>query len=497
MKKTRSLLTIASLVALQMQTAVAQSTLTPTRADRGQAKYFFSIPGTDRKEACIVPRFLPGVEYPKKALETLTELCSYTFYPIENEQQEQMVACQKLNSTNPGLNLYDISKAVKAGKKVTCANVDILDDQDLLKKLGKYKQSTSCSYAPGILAYYHVSQALGKVVRVPESVMRTVDTKFHVGIGNDAMDSLTYLKANDPKLFNAHSIIYLTLGSLLSNLKNPAASSKKPLLFTDSLQESYGALLVNPRGEEVYSAMFMRPDDSDKKAANDQQNLARAYAFAARQPDFQNLKNSASLSSISSLRPTIENAGKLIAMRDVADMVVIDSLMSQEDRFGNIHYQPFKAMIVDQNGERSLELVKAKDYDEKFVKNMEANGYQILGSSDVKQMILKDNDCSVSRENIQTRAKLIESVNHIDPKTYQGLLKFNQSLSDAATKAVFRVDFFFTETDYAKLQKSAAYVTGVLQNKCRTGQLKLDLDVEHYLTTGTVKPQTAADCELN
>ena len=501
MKRSNSLLCVISLVTLQFQTALAQSTLTPTRPDRGEAKYFFQIPGTDRKEACIVPRLLPGVDYPKKALESLKDLCSYTLYPLENEQQEQMIACQKLNSTNPGLNLYDISKAVKAGKKVTCDNVEALDDEDLIKKIGKYKQSTSCSYTPGIMAYYHVSQALGKVVRVPEAVMRTVDTKFHVGISQPAMDRLEYLKKTDAKKFHPHSMVYLTLGSLLSNIKNPAASTKKPLLFTDGLQESYGAFLVNPSSEEVYSSMLVRPTDAELEAtkrADGQKrpNHARAVAFADRQPDFKNLMNGAKLADIAGLQPEMSNAQKLYAMRDIADMIVIDSVMSQEDRFGNIHFQPFKALLTVEDGEKKIEMVKAKDYNDQFVKDMTANGHTILDTADVKQMLLKDNDCSVSRDNVHTTYRLVEKIRHIDPKTYQGLLRFAKSLSDVATKAVFTVDFYFTETDYAKMQKAVAYVTTSLQNKCRAGQLSLDLDVEHYIVNGAAKPQTPADCEL-
>lgn len=500
MKRPQSLLTVISLVTLQFQTALAQSTLTPTRSDRGQAKYFFQIPGTDRKEACIVPRFLPGVEYPKKALETMNELCKYTLYPVELAEQETMLACQKLNSTNPGLNLYDISKAINQGKHVNCSNVEILDDQDLAKKIGKYKQSTSCSYTPGIMAYYHVSQALGKVVRVPEAVMRTVDTKFHVLVAGEAMNSLEYLKKNDTKLFNQYSVMYLTLGSLLSNLKNPAASTKKPQLFTDGLQESYGAFLVNPSGEDVYSSMFVRPGASELEASKDKlgkprQNLARAFAFGGRQPDFANVKNPAPIESIDGLDPKVENLQKLLAMRDVSDMVVIDTVMSQEDRFGNAHFQPFIAARIGGEKER-IEYVKPKD-EKEFDEEMMKKGEPVLSKTPVKQMILKDNDCSVSRENIQASAKLIEQVNHIDPKTYQGLLKFNQSLSQPATKAVFTVDFYFTEADYAKLQKNAAYVTTTLQNKCRAGQLHLDLDIEHYILNGVAKHQIPADCELN
>ena len=119
----------------------AQATLTPTRADRGQSKVFFDIPNSGgRQEACIIPRFLPGVKYAKDALETMQELCSLNFHATTvTSGQRPALACQKLNSTNPGLNIYDLSDAITShsDKNINCSNVELYSDKDLVEKAGK------------------------------------------------------------------------------------------------------------------------------------------------------------------------------------------------------------------------------------------------------------------------------------------------------------------------------------------------------------------------
>lgn len=493
---TQSLL-LVSLTLGQM----AQATLTPTRPDRGQSKVFFDIPNSGgRKEACIIPRFLPGVNYSNDALETMQELCSFNLYNSTLQQGQRLaLACQKLNSTNPGLNIYDLSSTFvdNLDKNINCSNVDLYADKDAVEKAGKYKQSTSCSYTPGILSYFHVSQALGKVAQVPEAVLRTIDLGTHLEIGNEAMEKIQYVKANDSKLYQQYSMIDLTLGSLIGKLQNPAGKHHD-LLITDGYKEGYGALILNPSREERYTELFVAPTKLDSDAAvavfaNAQPNLKRAFAFKRAQPQFQLLKNPSSIASF--IKADMSQYDTLINMRDISDMVVIDTIMSQEDRFGNIAYQPFKAALFKNGEKQKIELINPKKFDKKIAEYAQ-EGFTLVSTDDVKQMILKDNDCSVSRLNVPGIAGLVKEINHLDPKTYQHLLKFNASLENPAVKAIFRVDFYFTEIDFAKMKENSNKVTQILQQKCLNKTLHLDLDIENYMKTGQVPVQTIESCKL-
>jgi len=36
---------------------------------------------------------------------------------------------------------------------------------------------------------------------------------------------------------------------------------------------------------------------------------------------------------------TVENVQRMVQLRDASDLIVIDTLMNQQDRFGNVHCQ--------------------------------------------------------------------------------------------------------------------------------------------------------------
>ena len=309
--------------------------------------------------------------------------------------------------------------------------------------------------------------------------MRTLDITTHLAIIADAMPEI-----------KKNATMVMTVGSLTPHLENPAASKKRDALFTDSLKESYGAFILNPSHEEAYTEMFVRPNPADTAKAGGQQNLARAFAFSRAQPTMQLVKNQTPIQGL--VKSDMTQYDTLINMRDIADMIVIDTIMSQEDRFGNIAYQPFKAVLVRKDEDEKIELIKPKKYAEEIAK-FEKDGYEIVSSDDVKQMILKDNDCSVSRENVLGKAGLVSEIRHIDPKTYQNLLKFTKSLDNADTKAVFMVDLFFTPTDFATMQKNAKAVADKLYQNCNAKILNLDLDIEYYMATGQVQQHS---CEI-
>ena len=57
------------------------------------------------------------------------------------------------------------------------------------KTEAKYKLSTSCSYTPSLLAYYHLSRVLGNIVNVPVAVVRTLDLDRHKAVAQHALHS--------------------------------------------------------------------------------------------------------------------------------------------------------------------------------------------------------------------------------------------------------------------------------------------------------------------
>ena len=101
---------------------------------------------------------------------------------IKIDIRKNAAVCPKLNSTNPGLDIFAIPDGTTAQKfqDTNCKSPKG-------EKIAKYKLSTSCSYTPSLLGYYHVSRILGHVANVPPAVLRTYDLADHIVLGRKAL----------------------------------------------------------------------------------------------------------------------------------------------------------------------------------------------------------------------------------------------------------------------------------------------------------------------
>lgn len=443
---------------------VSQATMTPN-FQRGEQNIYFNSP-RGVQEVCVIPKHYPDAKYSKKDLKKEKELCSYSFYPTSEEQKasgiQEAATCAKLNSTNPAVNIFEVTagqtiESVKANK---CENAD---------KIGKYKNSTSCSYTPSIVGYYHLSRILGGIGRVPPSVLRSMDIKSHL-----------QLVEKGKKLTKTGDLINQTWSGLGANLNAGINGSKKDLLVTDDGESSYGAFITNPKHEKFYGDLFTKGTD-------------RAVAFRDRNPIFQLVKKQEPLNKIVSSDWTKENVQKLFSMKDATEFILLDHIMNQQDRFGNIAEQDKIVYIThDEKDLDDKELTiesDMADYEEDKKENIVDSKFAPLT---IKSMILKDNDCGVTKSNVVKTAHLLEQVAHMSPKTYKKLLKFERSIED--NKSFFTSNLMFTPADFKSVVTNLKDAVRILKARCQSGQLKLDLDVEKYLTTGEM---SEGSCELD
>lgn len=451
-------------VGLVISSITANATLTP-RIERGDKNVYFTSPN-GVEEVCVIPKHYPEGSYKKKDLKKEEELCSYSFYPLTDQDRadgkELSYLEPKLNSTNPGVNIMQSVIDKKTQK---------LEE----KKIGKYKNSTSCSYTPSILSYYHISRILGGIARVPPSVLRTMNIETHKKI---AAEGVAKTKATD--------LIHQTWTSLQSFLK--PGSSRKDLLMTDDGLQSYGAFIVNPKHEAPYKELFT----SAKPVTGKEMNMLRAEAFREANDVFKNLKNQSPLEMRISSTWNVDNVQKLLAMRDASEFILLDHILDQQDRFGNIAFQTRVAYIEKDDKEAGeLNLEWANDMEE-F--NEEKAKGQVITTKEplmIKSMILKDNDCGVSKTNVVKAAGLLKQVAHMQPKTYKKLVEFSRTIEANAT--FFTSNLFFTANDFKELVVNVKDAAQILQKNCQSGDLRLDLDLETYLTDGSVTP---ASCDV-
>ncbi len=453
---------VASALTLSVMPLQAFATLTPS-LPRGEQLIQINEPG-QTTQICVIPKRLNRAMYSEKDLKKELELCALT-------RGTNAAVCPKTNSTNPGLEFYNLPAGTSAADvearscflQKPAASVGA----NLLTKEAKYKYSTSCSYTPSILSYYHVSRILGGAGDVPPSVLRTFDLDEHARIGRIA---IAKTKPDDT--------INMTWKSYLGFVENKATTRKKDQLFTDNLDESYGALLFNPSGEESYASDFYNGGPNQP---------ARYTNFKAKNLIYKALTNSTSAQSTIGREFNAVNVQKMEQLKDLADMIVLDTMLNQEDRLGNIAYT-MKLVYLDNNDRNARGLPRMK-FEKASEKNIAALGASAV---QVKKMLLKDNDCGVSRLNHSRTFGLIETVAHISPLSYQRLLMLNQQIDQPAVKELFVKEMMYTSSDFASVRANLAHIAKTIQNNCRAGKLKLDLDAEAHFSGQT----PSQNCEL-
>ncbi|WP_413612622.1 hypothetical protein [Bdellovibrio sp. HCB-110] len=404
-------------------------------------------------ELCVIQKKWPGAVYSNSDVSKENTLCNYDFYL-------NVGLCPKYTSTNPAILLLE------PNAQYSKEAIDASDCQIKSMKLeteAKFKQSVTCSYTPAILAYYHVSRALGNVGRVPTTVLRTMDIVTHAKLTQKANNYLSNI--NDP--------IRLSWEQVALAHKNPRMH---PRLFESSLNQIYGALSDNIKKEEQYTDVSGHGDYDSR------------YQRFLRQKPFLRVASSQSVSQQVGTTEFTQVAQVVLQMKDVADMVLIDTLLNQQDRIGNIHYKFFWYYIDPQTNKLVRRKSDAKvKKDSVQIPEEESREMSGLQAALLKEMVLKDNDCGVTKTNMMKKIGALDKVRHFSYATYRGLLYFEQALNTPAAKDYFMTELLFAASEYKSLLKNTQEAKRILMAKCQSGDLHFDVDLETYIP-GTPPP---------
>lgn len=380
----------------------------------------------------ISPKF-PGAKYAKKDEAHEATLCSL-------ERGTTAAYCPKRRSTNPAIEFFVPAAGMSAK--------DLERKECIAKgaeKEAKYKQSITCSYAPGILAYYHVSRALGNVANVPPAVLRTFDARDHMDMADRALRLLEN-RSNYP--------IYKSWSALRDVLADPRNNEYGQRIMTDDLQYTWGALGRNARGESEYNefnGVFGRPNRLEDFR---QGPIYRALITPG-------LRMGREL--------TLANAQAIRQLKDAADFILIDTLLSQQDRFGNIHQKPKAYYMANGKLEKADKL-------EEVPAEFKAKAVM------VKEMMLRDNDCGVGMvfTNRSKNAKLLDYVAHMDPETYTYFQAFASRIDLPETYNFFVKGLQLRDSDFKRVQKNTKEASALLRARCQSGELALDVGVSDF-----------------
>src|SRR6476646_742708 len=401
-------------------------------------------------ELATRPSTFPGHPeiYSQKDIEKEKELAAIDFYNGKTKDDLDIVLIPKTYSTSPGLNVHAIKLPAGASRLGYASAHTGKSDSGQGKMIAKYKQSipTHFTYSPSILGYYHLSRFLD-AGHVEPAIVRTMDVGSHKPLadlgkakatGSNNRTQWTELRALD----DAHS---------------------NPSLYTKDGKQLYGALQANPTGEQSY------PHLSD---------LGGAAAFAA-SSEFARVTSSSPLKlNYKDAAGKLDQAAvqQIVQIRDLSDMVLMDYIMSQADRFsGNMHSE--KVYLWIENGVLKSESKKS-DPAKAAEQLKQIPGDAVL----VNRMIMKDNDAGLISGNSAKSYYLLEKISHLDSKTYDRLLDLQKELQKPEVAQWYQTELLFTSADFNTMKNNVDQAVAILSGRKGNG-LFLDANVSAAIET--------------
>ena len=184
-------------------------------------------------------------------------------------------------------------------------------------------------------------------------------------------------------------------------------------------------------------------------------------------------------------------------MTDVSNMVVIDYMLNQADRIGNVH---FKFKLYKQENGKVLESKSEAELDKisKRVtipadEQIRINNGEVL----VREAILKDNDCGISKENKMREIGALEAIRHMNAKTYRQVQKLASFVQSTEGQGYFvnelRIPISIFNDESNGIKNNIINASRILKNNCEIGALKLDLNLEMLLTDSNYKESCSVD----
>jgi peptidoglycan hydrolase-like protein with peptidoglycan-binding domain len=402
------------------------------------------------------PATFPGHPeiYSKKDIEKEKELADIDFYNGKTKDGLDIVLIPKTYSTSPGLNVHAV-KLPPGLSRLNYAEAHATKSQPSGDEvIAKYKQTipTHFTYSPSILGYYHLSRFLD-AGHVEPAIVRTMDLDAHKpladlgkakAVGSNNRNQWTELRALD----DAHS---------------------NPRVYTQDGKQLYGALQVNPSGEQSY------PHLSD---------LAGAGAFAA-STEFTRLTDGKPLKlNYKDASGKLNQAAvqQLVQVRDLSDMLLMDFIMSQADRFsGNMHSE--KVYLWVENG--VLKTTTKKSDPAKAAEQLK----QIPpGAVLVDRLIMKDNDAGLISGNSAKSSHLLEKISHMDPKSYDRLLNLQKEVQKPEVAQWYQTEILFTLADFNTIKDNVDQAVAILTARKDKG-LFLDANVTAALVAAGTQEQ--------
>jgi hypothetical protein len=470
-------------------------------AGTAQARQFAGSVTKYGKEQCIVlNRFSKdsGANYRSTDADKEAKLCGIDF------NSKSMGLCPKTWSTSPGTIVYDISRSKYNGHP-EAFEAEYCPQQKALKgkvegveRLASYKQSingqfnqrTSATFSQASPLYYHFSRYFNVTVDVPVAVMRTMDAREH----NHRVTTKGLAIARG--------------GMILNGWKVVNSAEKDPSGYVPVNEFYYG----DPKDGLFYGTMLKGPGARYGAEFNGDivgKGYSEQYVFLQQTPAFLALANpkdfpdaaDAGLSEskrnrnvAKALGPGVSKEQMMFWMTEASDICLLDYIFGQQDRPGNIDHL-WEWYYVDKQG-RVNSIRVDSDVERNRMLSIHAPD-EAKGSSRVlliQKTQINDNDAGGRKyANFTKRFSLLEKIRHLNPVTYRQLIHLAKDFKARGPLYSYLQETFYLGDGYADLiAQNTVEAAQILQNTCKTGSMRFDLNPEAYLVT-----QKADDARLD
>jgi hypothetical protein len=431
------------------------------------------------QERCIRLTPLPGAVYSKKDQETEAAYCAIDF--------ARTGLCPKLWSTSPGTLVYaledDSSTGVEAFERSWCGKGHGARDH-ALDKLATFKisvngRTTSATYAPSSWVYYHLSRYFQTRTYVPPVVFRSMSlARHHERV---VLPALTLVKNRHARMLSEG---WTHLGALESG---QLAGSAAREALTDQGRQVYGVLIDN-KGDR-YGPEFNGTRESGWGSGQNE-DFQQTAAFLA-------LRNTGDLKAAAAegirearLNPLMARAlpadtpveQVFLWMQSVLEITLLDYLLRQQDRIGNIDYR-WRWYWIEGG----------------VLKSHSAHGDQRPEQAGdrtawrLRQSAINDNDAGVRSgyANFAERTGMLEELAHYDPALYQRLGRLAADLgAQGESWQWLRTVAGLSEREATGIASRARAAFDLLSAQCRAGTLVLDFDLVALMAGESPAPAT-------
>jgi len=426
-------------------------------------------------ERCVRIAAFPGAHYSKHDLAEEQRYCALDF--------ASLALCPKLWSTSPGTILHEIEGTDYAAfEKANCADGHhasaVARSHPGNFKISVNARDTSATYAPASWVYYHLSRYFRSNTHVPVAVYRSMDAAAH------------HQRVVKPALAivaDRHGLGMLRSGwhflDAVETGQQGGASAEAAL--TDDGRQVFGVLL-DSQGDR-YGAEFNGTRESGWGAGqnHDFQQTAPFLALRSELP-----VPDAAAWAIREARKNPRMAKELRAdtpveqvvfwMQDVLEITLLDFILGQQDRIGNIDYNWRWYWVEDGR----LESKPAHGTD--VPADLAA-----FNPLRLRQSAINDNDAGVRAGYVDFAATthMLEGLRHYNSGLYQRLGRLARDFEGNGPAyswltASAGLSAKEAETIASRVQKAWA----LLEADCQGGALRLDLDPARVLPGAQAAP---------